>query len=72
MAARKRNAAVIECYTDDGQVKLDVKELGGLDGKGKKAVEEALEEDVALVLHTSGTTGKPKAVSTENWSKELN
>ncbi|KAL8911875.1 MAG: hypothetical protein Q9172_007597 [Xanthocarpia lactea] len=72
LAARKRNAAVIECYTDDGQVRLDVKELGGLDGKGKKEVEEAREEDVALVLHTSGTTGKPKAVSTENWSKEIN
>ncbi|KAL8766201.1 MAG: hypothetical protein Q9209_006966 [Squamulea sp. 1 TL-2023] len=62
LAARKRNAAVIECYSESGEVKFDVKELGGLEGKGKKEVENAREEDVALVLHTSGTTGKPKAV----------
>ncbi|KAL8807179.1 MAG: hypothetical protein Q9182_000861 [Xanthomendoza sp. 2 TL-2023] len=62
LAARKRNAAVIECYTDHDQVIFEVKEAGQTEEKGKKDVEEAQEEDVALVLHTSGTTGKPKAV----------
>ncbi|KAL8678449.1 MAG: hypothetical protein Q9186_005187, partial [Xanthomendoza sp. 1 TL-2023] len=56
LAARKRNAAVIECYTVHDQVEFEVKEAGQLEGKGKKGVEEAQEEDVALVLHTSGTT----------------
>lgn len=64
LAARKRNAAVIECYAKDGDVFFEVKEMGGLEGKWAKDVEDAREEDVALVLHTSGTTGKPKVVST--------
>ncbi|KAI4226133.1 MAG: hypothetical protein LQ349_006932 [Xanthoria aureola] len=62
LAARNRNVAVIECYTKDRDVCLDVKEIGGLEGKGEREVEDPREEDVALVLHTSGTTGKPKAV----------
>ena len=66
LAATKRNAAVIECYTKDRDVCLDVKEIGGLKGKGEREVEDPREDDVALVLHTSGTTGKPKAVGTPN------
>ena len=66
LAARNRRAAVIECYTEDREVHFDVKEVGGLEGKGEREVEDPREEDVALVLHTSGTTGKPKAVSTTN------
>lgn len=40
---------------------LDVKDEGKLKGKSSK-VETAQPEDIALVLHTSGTTGRPKAV----------
>ncbi|KAL8727987.1 MAG: hypothetical protein Q9181_005491, partial [Wetmoreana brouardii] len=68
LAARKRNAAVIECYAEGDQVRFDVKEPGGLQGREKKGLEVAEEEDVALVLHTSGTTGRPKAVlTTRSW-----
>lgn len=62
-AARTYDAAVAECYLDKtGEVVLDVKETGKLSGRGNRALEQAQPEDTALVLHTSGTTGRPKAV----------
>lgn len=63
-AARKYKAAVAECYLDPktSEIVLDVKDSGKLSGQGDRNVEKAQSEDVALVLHTSGTTGRPKAV----------
>tara|TARA_R110002003_G_scaffold52_21_gene4519 strand:- start:22808 stop:24283 length:1476 start_codon:yes stop_codon:yes gene_type:complete len=60
-AARKYNAAIAECYYNGNEVVLDVKEVGKLAGKSAP-LESAQPDDVALVLHTSGTTGRPKAV----------
>jgi acyl-coenzyme A synthetase/AMP-(fatty) acid ligase len=64
-AARKYRAAIAECYWDPqrGEIVLDVKDVGKLKGKGNQKVQWAQPNDVALVLHTSGTTGRPKAVS---------
>lgn len=62
-AAKKFNSAVAECYWDarKGEVVLDVKYLGKLQGKKEKIL-RAEPDDVALILHTSGTTSRPKVV----------
>ncbi|KAJ3463306.1 hypothetical protein MRS44_008092 [Fusarium solani] len=62
-AAKKFNAAVAECYwdTSKGEVALDVKDYGLLKGKTEKVL-TAEPDDVALILHTSGTTSRPKVV----------
>ncbi|KAL4819088.1 hypothetical protein BDW67DRAFT_155195 [Aspergillus spinulosporus] len=61
-AGRKYQAAIAECYWNGTEVVLDVKELGKLKGKGDIGIQTAQPDDIALVLHTSGTTGRPKAV----------
>lgn len=62
-AARRFGAGVAEVWWDGQEVKIEVKEKGKGKGLGRAVeVQQAKEEDVALVLHTSGTTGRPKAV----------
>ena len=62
-AARKHQAAIAECYWDGRDVVLNVKDPGKLANKRREDLCEARPNDIALVLHTSGTTGRPKAVN---------
>lgn len=66
-AARRYNAAIGECYWDAQrkEIVLEVKDEGKLKGIGSQRVETAQPDDIALILHTSGTTGRPKAVSND-------
>ncbi|KAI4099300.1 MAG: hypothetical protein LQ339_006092 [Xanthoria mediterranea] len=61
-AARKHQAAIAECFWDGRDVVLNVKDPGKLANKRREDLCEARPNDIALVLHTSGTTGRPKAV----------
>ncbi|KAL9622627.1 MAG: hypothetical protein Q9204_008010 [Flavoplaca sp. TL-2023a] len=62
-AARKHQAAIAECFWDGRKMVLSVKEPGKLPNERQKDLCEAQPSDIALILHTSGTTGRPKAVA---------
>lgn len=63
-AARRNQVVVVECFWDGRRVVLELKDRGKLgEGKEVDVNERAQPSDIALVLHTSGTTAKPKAVS---------
>ncbi|KAI4099029.1 MAG: hypothetical protein L6R37_006202 [Teloschistes peruensis] len=56
-SARKHGAAVAECFWNGQLVALHVKGPGRLANARAQSVMEPRPDDVALVLHTSGTTG---------------
>ncbi|RPA75282.1 acetyl-CoA synthetase-like protein [Ascobolus immersus RN42] len=60
LAAKKFKAGIAEVRTHNGKVELVVKDRGSL--RPATQVAQAQPTDIALVLHTSGTTGRPKAV----------
>lgn len=61
-AARACNTAIAEISWDWCEVTLPNIELGSLGSRAQISVNSPETQDVALVLHTSGTTGRPKAV----------
>lgn len=61
-SAKKIKAAIAECRWDGSTIVLDVKDNGRLQGQSNRPHESPCEGDTALILHTSGTTGRPKAV----------
>lgn len=68
-SAKKRGIAIAECSFDGYEIVLDIK----VPCKGNERsaeMEDAQEDDIALILHTSGTTGRPKAVSAYKSSEE--
>ena len=69
-AARRYKAAIAECYWDGQDVVLDVKDYGKLKGIDTQSIQIARPGDIALILHTSGTTGRPKAVRSRSLGRQ--
>ena len=61
-AATACHTAVAEISWDWCEITLPKTELRGLTGRKPASLNSPEPEDTALILHTSGTTGRPKAV----------
>lgn len=61
-AARACNTSVVEIWWDWCEVTLPKRELRGSKSRARIGINSPQADDIALILHTSGTTGRPKAV----------
>ncbi len=63
LAALDKGVEIIECDFSEGRVDLDCSYKGYERQEARTVPGPPIEEDVALILQTRGTTGRAKAVS---------
>jgi acyl-CoA synthetase (AMP-forming)/AMP-acid ligase II len=63
-AARKCNSALAEVYFNGTEVLLELEAPGQANEHKRAELQQSEPGDIALIFHTSGTTGRPKAVGT--------
>ena len=61
--AASGHCAIAEIFWNGDEVVLDILDSNGLHKRKATEIATANTEHVSLILHTSGTTGRPKAVS---------
>ena len=63
LAALDKGITIIECETRKGQIALGCTHKASSGNESMTMLERPAEQDVALILYTSGTSGWPKIVS---------
>ena len=69
--AASGHCAIAEVFWNGAEVVLDVLDSNGVQKRKATEIATASEEHIILILHTSGTTGRPKAVSHRSLSSTL-